>query len=119
MFLRTALSAVLATAPDDKAWFQARLPCKLGGLGIRDPSLVGGASHLAGLVQCGNLAVSLGADPAFVAVCSHEALVRYQQQIGAPDAPHLEHSKELQRQLSEVVYAQLLLSVSSTASPAE
>ena len=100
---------------DERAWAQVRLPCRQGGLGIRDPLLVGVASRLAGLVQCSNLAVSLGADPSFVAISSHEASAA----STSSGRPAVEHTKDLRRQLCEVAYTQFFLSISGPASPAE
>ena len=58
--LRRALCGIIGSPIDDQQWTQACLPCRHGGLGLGDPTVVAHASRLAALINTTETAVTLG-----------------------------------------------------------
>jgi hypothetical protein len=66
--MRKALSAILRVdSLSDAAWTQATLPLRRGGLGLRDPTVIGPAARLANTVNAAEKAQDIGANDAYLA----------------------------------------------------
>jgi hypothetical protein len=85
------------------SWALARLPLRLGGLGLRDAELIRPAIRLASLINIKTSALELGADEQVLQRLTQEALTDYYTALGLPllDAPEPVPGKELQSSLSE------------------
>ena len=85
--LRKTLEKIVGNPIDAKAWDQARIPMKLGGLGIRDPSLLYSSSRWAAVEAAQKLSLELGAILSFV----NEAIVKakglFVQETGQAPVP--------------------------------
>ena len=65
----------------DTEWRQATLTLQRGGLGLRDPTIIGPAARLAATVNTAERAKDIGADDAFLESEERKALTTYMGQL--------------------------------------
>ena len=114
--LRKTLEKIVGNPIDAKAWDQARIPMKLGGLGIRDPSILYSSSRWAAVEAAQKLSLELGAIPSFVDEAIVKAKGLFFQETGQTPVPIPAYEK-MQQQLSNVIYQQMSYRLTTQQTP--
>ena len=116
--LRRALCGILGSPIGDVQWAQACLPCRYGGLGLGDPTVVSHASRLAALVNTTETAVTLGLPLSHALHENAQALKTYNEYWGLrASCPAPE--KDLQKTLTEPIQDLRKATLIATASAAD
>ena len=106
--LKQGLCAVLhrEDLPRD-AWEQAIIPTRLGGLGLRDPTLIHYAARFSSLLSAKSLALEMGASEWYVEREPFLAKSAYERFLQVQVPTDTRPSKELQAQLTEPIYQRM------------
>ena len=117
--LRKGFAAVLKThTVDDATWITATLPLRMGGLGLRDPTVITASARLASMVNVSDRATAFGAIPSYVAKELDLATVHYMSALNMDVRPQLKPSADLQRLLTDPLHQRALdLAVRSADEP--
>ena len=107
--LRTSFTAVLKVpAVDGSTWTTATLPLRMGGLGLRDPTVITASARLASLVNVSEHALAFGACHEHITRELDLASTRYMMALGMVVCPQLKPSADLQRLLTDPFHQRAL-----------
>ena len=95
------MEAITTGKIDARAWGQATLPLRMGGLGLRDPLTEGPSMRLATLLSSKALALQLGAVPEYVDLQTSAAFTTYQRVLGGCPVAIDVRDKYLQKTLTD------------------
>ena len=118
--MRKTLATILRATPaelDDETWALVALPMRMGGFGLRDPTVIVHCARLAAAVNLSVLAAEMGANEAFLALEREQAVSLYRKNIELTVRPELQPSRELQKQLTMPLHSRTAHQLLSIAEP--